>query len=133
MTNHFMKGVIGYQEFWLPKISDIRLLNCVDPPPRYELSKMVYDHLLRIDTGDKKVNASVMRTADLVQRKAPNKQWLLAMLSTMDPRNHIFSKNYVRPKVNRFSDEQEDSDMVMNPEGWFDDLPMARPSKGSKG
>ena len=53
------------------------------------------------------------------------------MLSTMDPRCELFKKNYVRPKVNRFAfdENEEDADMVSNPEGWFDDLPLAKNSK----
>ena len=76
MTQQFMKGVIGYQQFWLPKITDIKLLNCVDPPPRNELAKMVCERMLTVDTGDASVNASVKRTADLVHRKPPNRDWL---------------------------------------------------------
>lgn len=130
MTQQFMKGVIGYQQFWLPKITDIKLLNCVDPPPRNELAKMVSERMLTVDTGDASVNASVKRTADLVHRKPPNRDWLLAMLSTMNPECELFKKNYIRPKVNRFAlDDDEDSEMVSNPEGWFDDLPLARSSK----
>ena len=54
----------------------------------------------------------------------------MGMLSTMDPNCDLFKKNFVRPKVNRFAfDEDEDSEMVSNPEGWFDDLPLARGSK----
>lgn len=45
MTNQFMKGVIGYQMYWLPKITDIKLLNCADPPPRQELAKMVSERM----------------------------------------------------------------------------------------
>ena len=52
------------------------------------------------------------------------------MISTMDPDNLIFMKSYIRPKVNRFAlDDEEDSDMVSNPEGWFDNLPLATASK----
>ena len=130
MTQQFMKGVVGYEHFWLPKIQDIKLLNCVDGPPRHELAKMVSERMLAVDTGDARTNAAVKRTADLVNRKPPNRDWLMAMLSTMDPNCELFKKNYVRPKVNRFAfDEDEDSEMVSNPEGWFDELPLARGSK----
>ena len=72
------------------------------------------------------------RTADLVSRKPPNPDWLLAMISTMDPNCEIFRKNYVRPKVPRPGLEYDFDDMVSNPEGWFDDLPLATGSKKSK-
>ena len=73
------------------------------------------------------------RTADLVLRKPPNPDWLLAMLSTMDPKCEIFKKNYVRPKLHRVGLEEYDfDDMVSNPEGWFDDLPLCSASKKAK-
>ena len=116
--------------YWLPKIQDIKLLNCVEEPPRNELAKMVSERMQVVDTGDASINASVKRTADLVHRKPPNREWLMHMLSTMDPKCELFQKSYVRPKVNRFAfDEDEDSEMVSNPEGWFDNLPLARGSK----
>ena len=81
-----MKGVIGYEMYWLPKIQDIKLLNCVEEPPRNELAKMVSERMQVVDTGDASINASVKRKADLVHRKPPNREWLMHMLSTMDPK-----------------------------------------------
>ena len=71
MTQQFMKGVKGYEQFWLPKIQDIKLLNCVDGPPRHELAKMVSERMLAVDTGDARINAAVKRTADLVNASLP--------------------------------------------------------------
>ena len=45
MTVQFMKGCIGYRYYWLPKTEDIRLRNCVDPPSRGELARMVFDKM----------------------------------------------------------------------------------------
>ena len=38
MTLNFMKGVVGYQTFWLPLCADICLLNCADPPSNKEIA-----------------------------------------------------------------------------------------------
>ena len=41
MTIIFMKGCIGYNKYWLPKCSELRIINCVDPPTRSVLAEMV--------------------------------------------------------------------------------------------
>ena len=41
MTAEFMKGVIGNRRYWLPHCDSIRLRNCVQPPPRFELAQIV--------------------------------------------------------------------------------------------
>ena len=52
------------------------------------------------------------------------------MLSTMDPESVIFRKDYVKPKVLKFTDPDDDeAEMVDNVEGFFDGLPAASRSK----
>ena len=48
----------------------------------------------------------------------------------MDPESVIFKKDYVKPKVLKFTDADEvDAEMVDNVEGFFDGLPVAVRSK----
>ena len=131
MTNTFMRGCIGYRTYWLPKANEIRLYNCVDPPSRADLARMVTDRMRAEQrTGNEPFDSSFQRTAGEISRRPPSQEWLLAMLGSMEPENGIFAKDYVKPKVNRFADE--DPDMVDNVDGWFDGLPVAaRNSKKS--
>lgn len=130
MTTDFMKGVIGYKRYWLPRCQEIRLKNCVDPPPRHELAQMVYDKMMESEpTGTEPFDSSFKRTASVILRKPPKQDWLVAMLATMDPNNRIFDKDYVRPKGKLVEEEEDDADMIDNSDGFFDGLPLAKPSK----
>ena len=61
-----------------------------------------------------------------VKEAPPNKEWLLGMLSTFDNRNELFSKSYVKPKMDFRGNVIDDEDLVDNDEGFFDDLPPAK-------
>ena len=133
MTVQFMKGCIGYRYYWLPKTEDIRIRNCVDPPPRGDLARMVFERMSGQEpSGDACFDGAFRRTSEELARKPPNTEWLLAMLSTMDPENAIFAKDYVRPRQNRASDyDGDNADMVENVDGWFDGLPVAKQRRGA--
>ena len=133
MTVQFMKGCIGYRYFWLPKTEDIRIRNCVDPPPRGELARLVYDRMNAVQpSGDACYDGAFKRTAVELARKPPNTEWLLAMLSTMEPGHAIFAKDYVKPRSQLNSEMgADDADMVENVDGWFDGLPVAKHRKGA--
>ena len=67
----------------------------------------------------------IRRTALLVKQTPPNKDWLLAMLSTFDSENELFSKGYVKPKVD-FRGNELDEDLVDNTGDFFTGLPLAK-------
>ena len=132
MSVTFMKGCVGSSQYWLPKCTEIKLLNCVDAPSRLDLAKMVSARMLVANMGlpREPFDSSFKRTAEEIVRKPPNVDWLLAMLSTMDPESVIFRKDYVKPKVLKFTDPDLDqAEMVDNVEGFFDGLPVAVRSK----
>ena len=77
--------------------------------------------------------AAFQRTAEELVRKPPNKEWLVAMLATMEPDNPIFRKDYVKPKpVSRFAELEQPDDTMENVDEFFSGLPLAVPKKGSK-
>lgn len=130
MTAEFMKGVVGFRKYWLPNASDIRLRNCVQPPCRFELAKLVSSKMILTGpTNEEPFDSSFRRTAEMIVEKPPSAPWLLALLSTMDPNHVIFNKDYVKPKPVRVSD-QEDVCFVDNPNDFFTGLPVL--SRGSK-
>ena len=123
MTTQFMKGCIGEQMFWLPKCSDIKIRNCVDPPNRAVLAEMVSTAMRsQPPQGRNPFDASFNRTALEILKKPPNKEWLLFMLATMNPESEIFRKDYVKPKVTRAG--APDPDLVDNTDEWFSGLPV---------
>ena len=134
MSVTFMKGCIGNRTYWLPKIQDIRLLNCIDPPSRVDLARMVADSMRGLDNGppSEPFDTSFRRTASEIEKKPPNQEWLVAMLSTLNPNSELFRKDYVKPKpLSKFAAPDDvDVDMVANDDGFFSGLPLA--SKSSK-
>lgn len=103
------------------------MLNCVDPPPRTDLAKMVVAQMRTedIDPNNQPLFNSFKRTADEILKKPPNQDWLISMLATMNPGCEIFRKDYVKPKVSKFADPDATEDLVDNVAGYFDGLPVA--------
>ena len=87
---------------------------------------MVVERFERLPpTGEKVFDRAVLNTKEMIMRRPPSKQFLLGLLSTMDPECEIFAKNYVKPKVSSCPDEEEeDSSMVDNFDNFFTDLPL---------
>ena len=125
MTAAFMKGV-KEGVFWLPKTEEIRLLNCADPPPKHMIANMLVDKMMNFPAQGEPFDSQIRRTAMKVKEAPPNKEWLLGMLSTFDNRNELFSKSYVKPKMDFRGNVMDDEDLVDNDEGFFDDLPPAK-------
>ena len=97
---------------------------------------MVIERFERLPpTGEPNFDRAVQNTKEVIRRKPPGKEFLLGLISTMDPDCEIFHKNYVKPKVNRYADDDEelDDEGVMNVDNWFSDLPLAKQSKKSHG
>ena len=84
-------------------------------------------------SGDACYDGAFRRTSLELARKPPNTEWLLAMLSTMEPGHAIFAKDYVKPRSHQNSEAagEYDTDMVENVDGWFDGLPVAKSRKGA--
>ena len=68
------------------------------------------------------------RTALKIKAAPPNKDWMLAVLATLDADNVIFTKGYVRPKVDARGNEV-DNDTVENFNDFFTGLPVVMKSK----
>ena len=58
---------------------------------------------------------------------------MLGIISTMDQKNVLFVKYYVKPKRDERGNEiNDDSDYVEDPDEYFSGLPIAPPLKGKK-
>lgn len=49
-------------------------------------------------TVDQETQSSFLKTAELVMKHPPSPQWTLIMISTIDPGNLIFNKDYIKPR-----------------------------------
>ena len=91
---------------------------------KVELSEIVALQLEKLAPGPGKEQDSVRRTAKIIRKKKPDLNWLKLVLSTVCPDHEIFSSTYVKPLALK----HKTAAMVSNPNGFFDDLPLARQS-----
>ena len=63
------------------------------------------------------------------KQHVPNKSWLLAVLSTIDPTNAMFKKDYLPPNIKPGQVKQQKVEL---PEGFLDNLPPTRRRYKSK-
>ena len=93
---------------YCPKFSDIRLAPCpVRPAKELVVNEVVKTSLLcNLYLGD-------------FSKQQPNKDWLLKVLSTMNPKHYFFAKSYMPPP----RPKKRIAKRLGNEDGFFTDLP----------
>lgn len=82
VTERYLIKVIQNQ-VWCPKYSEVQLLPC----PRRPLKHVLLAKLMQaLSVHDK--------DAGLSELKPPDTDWIVALLSTVDPDNEVFAKDY---------------------------------------
>lgn len=114
--------------YWLPRTYEIRLLNCADPPAKHAIAMLLAEKLSHHPHVGEPFDTMFKCTALRIKRTPPNKDWMLAVLSTIDAENVLFSKGYVKPKVDARGKEAED-EFVENNNDFFTGLPATKSSK----
>ena len=71
------------------KADKCHLMNCFDPPNAQVLHAKITILLLKLKLPELGIKSSQL----------PDKSWLKDVLSTLDPHDEVFKKNYVAPKV----------------------------------
>ena len=127
MTIAFMKGVVGYQVYWVPMCSDIRLRNCADVPKKEDIAIELVTTMRNQGSGDPEIEQQFQATATEIRKSPPNTTWMLAMLSTMNSNHRFFAKDWEKPKV-RLSGVP-DTSLINNPGNFFTGLPTASKQK----
>ena len=93
---------------YCPKYSDIRLAPCPVRPAKelvvHEVVKTSFLHNLYL--GD-------------FSKQQPNKDWLLNVLSTLNPKHYFFAKSYMPPP----RPKKRVAKRLGNEDGFFSDLP----------
>lgn len=133
MTMKFMRAVSFQREFWLPKTEKIRIFISPNPPSNAELAEEVFKALMRLinetQWDDKLERLRCRRTAELILKHPPDKQWSMNMLGTalisFKLVHPIFMKNYQKPK-RVVEDPELDDEMIPNIGGFFSDLPIVQ-------
>jgi len=78
-------------QYWCPKYHDIRMLPCVKAP----VKEVLNDKLQKLcKEKDLKIGWIDVKTM-------PDKDWMVAVIATLNPNDEIFKKNYVAPPVRK--------------------------------
>ena len=101
VTRNFMLGVKD-KFYWCLRSNEVTTLKvCADPPRRIELALMVFDVIMHLNPMPEPFDTGIKRTALLIKQKPPSVNWMIMILSSLNPDHAIFAKNYVRPKEQR--------------------------------
>jgi hypothetical protein len=118
LTETYITDVICGR-LYCPKFVDIKLLPCPRPPDKDTLIKYVKE----INTPNSK------KFGMFDEQHTPNKEWLLAVLSTFRPDLKIFKKDYVAPpRVAKISAKPT----INLPSDFLTNLPVSRKKTKAK-
>lgn len=110
-TEAYLIGVMD-RTYYCPRAEEIRIRLCPRPPDKNVLlekfTKLMHDKGLK---------------SGLVEGKWPDKQWLLAIISTLNPEDEIFKKDYFPPPRKNNIEEQK---TIQVPNAFFEGLPDSR-------
>ena len=128
VTLTWMEAVLE-GSYWCLHSDQVRGLKvCADPPAKKDLAAILGDALDAFDPGSPEMALAMKRTALRVRQCPPSTPWMITVLSTLEPDNAIFARDYVRPREERPQAAQ--NDLVPNPNGFFSGLPI--PKRGGK-
>ena len=111
-VNEMMLYNILQGNYWCPKYSELRMLPCPKPPLKEAL-------MGKIETlcFNKKLNIAWIDVQHM-----PDKDWMVAVISTLDPGDEIFRKDYVAPPVRK---RLKDIETIILPNQLFENLPKS--------
>ena len=99
---------------------------CPYPPTRIDLAGILSEAMFGCNNTDAVVMKALKKTAKLIRKKPPNKEWMLLVLAQIEPGHHIFSKQHTKPTKKKVDAYEEVT--VNVPSGFFDGLVLPRDS-----
>ena len=106
--------------------------NCAEPPSKHDVAEILYSLMLNCNYDDMtaKQRAAFIDTATRIRKTPPNIDFMLKIISTINPNHRLFAKDYKRPRVDARGNELPDSERQVNdPFGFLSGLPLAKKSK----
>ena len=100
-------------KYWCPKFSEIKLLPCVKAPVKQTLLKKIFTLF----------TAKGFNVAWIDEQHTPNKDWMVAVIATLDPSDEIFKKDHVAPPVRK---RMRDIETIELPSHLFEGLPKSQ-------
>ena len=125
VTLIWMRGVVE-NEYWCPKQDEFaRSFQVAALPTKPELAQMLFDvvglAVAEAPNMTPKLRKAINKTAELVLKRPPNKEWMMNIIGLLDSSNEIFASNYVPPAKQRAYPVFEE--MLPNPDHFFNNLP----------
>jgi len=111
-VNEVMLYNVLQGNYWCLKYKDLKLQPCVKPPVKETLVQ-------KIQTLCKKNNLNIAWIDD---KHLPNKEWMVSVVSTLNPDDEIFKKDYVAPPVRK---RLRDIETIVLPNELFENLPKS--------
>jgi hypothetical protein len=93
VTENYLVGVMD-GTIWCPKAESIRLKLCPRPPPK----NVLLDKFVKL-MKSKNYNSG------MVDGRQPDKGWLIVLISTLNPDDEIFKKDYLPPPKKHLIEE----------------------------
>ena len=109
-VNEMMLYQVLQGHFWCQKFVDIKLKPCVWAPVKDVLLEKVKK--LAIEKG--------LNVAWIDSAHVPDKDWLIAVISSLNPDDEIFKKDYVAPPIRK---RLQDVETITLPKELFEVLP----------
>lgn len=110
-TEAYLIGVME-KTYWCLRAEDVRIRLCPKPPDK----KILLEKFRKL-THDNNIKHGML------EDKWPDKKWLLAVISTLNPEDEIFKKDYFPPPRKNIIEEQK---TINVPNGFFEGLPDSR-------
>lgn len=111
-VNEVMLFNVLHGHYWCPKFNEIRLLSCPKPP----LKEVLFGKITALSV-QKNLNIAWIDVQHL-----PDKEWMVAVLATLDPSDEIFRKDYVAPPIRK---RLRDIETIVLPNELFEGLPKS--------
>ena len=124
-SQKFMRGV-WTKKYWVMSSHEVvGYKMCADPPSKKQLSRILAGVLANYRSLGEPTDSGMKRTAKQIRKRPPSTNWMLLVLSNLDPANEVFAKGYVAPR----KPKGNEAVFIENQDDFFDGLPVAATKK----
>ncbi len=102
-TKKFLIGVKDERYWCLHSSQMLAVKHCADCPNKLVLAEMVTEQMAKLDNMTAEMKVTFKRTAKLIKKNPPGKDWMMMLLSTFNPNHEIFQRDYVQPAAIKYA------------------------------
>ena len=98
-STKFMLGVLK-KDYWLPLTEHSEFRDCADPPKKEAVRDALIEELLKVCQTEEEITdePKFVNTAELLKKKMPRRDFMLHLLSSLNPVHAFFDSNYCKPR-----------------------------------